>query len=730
MGPYLTIAEKVFDDGNVLSKDNMLKYCKSQSYTPDKYFYLLETPAEKDILRYSKDHEFNLSKYFSETHLLGEYEAAILSKMIFRTEKYISIIFGALGSGKSTTLRFVLNYFDKNLKFKYKKNMLSPVYIDLNAVGDLRNYENEQTYFNEIFSRISEKIETALTKKYPNEEFYHFWLNCVKTAREYDNFSWVYTINNVLSELKPENALRILRQHVDEFKPENRFRFWSLLLSVESLVSKSKVDSFIVIDNIDQHASLLQNRLLIHLQQVCQETNRVRILVAMRVITFGNTWGDVKKYLIPNCSLFPNQILMFRIEDFILDLRKNRIENLPLLKDYQKATLFVLLLEIFYLLKDPKSKLFKSLSAISGLSIRRGLNLATYLFQQENTPFDRITQISTFIENDGLTEKILDDLNDIRSENIQDIAEKYFYLIRDMRNVEDNHWQIVYYLKDTFYCNLLYYRSFHEIIEEKLIENIFHKQNKKLSMVKIRILFYLSDNKVGMIKDLYNYINRFIHNIDDFIYAVNSLSSQFRRLIFFDGPVNFNDSNHLNIYFHKRIILTETGKGYVNFLSNNYEYIQFCLLERGEHFGSKSGIESLAILVKNVFALISLDIEETTDFWKTFNIKSKFREQCEELLSFRVLHSFIDKNILNSLENLLHRRKGNELDSYALRDIVLSLESNFNLLENNIDKLFGKIPESLQDLRAKFERLKGEFLKKNDNGIYHVNKQTPAPEKY
>lgn len=710
MGPYLSIAEKIFDDGDVMYDGNILKYHKSEEYLPDRYFYLLIKPDEKDLIKYSADHTYSLATYFNKLHQIGPYESLILSKMLFSPEKYITIIFGAMGSGKSTLLRFVTEFFKQNLKKEYKKNTLAPLYIDLNYVGDIRNYSSEQTYFDEIFNRISEKIETTLTIKYPHKEFYSFWQKCIKITIKRETFSWIYNINNVVSDMQVGNALRVVRDYVDHFSPEKRFRFWSLLLSIESVLNESEVDTFIILDNIDQHASLLQNRLLSHLNSICQETKRIRVLISMRVVTFENTWRDIKKDLITNCSILPEQILKLRIRDFILDTIKDYPRGFSQLRDYQKATLVVVLLELYYLIQDRNSKLLKTISAISGFSIRRALSLAGYLFRQENSPFDRISKISFFIENNNLTENILSDIKTLDSDSFGSIASRYFYLINDMKNEKSEHKHLIHYLKDTFYCNLLYFRSFHEIIEEKLLENIFFKANQKFSLVKIRILFFLRHNKVTTIKELYSHINNFSNHVDDFLYAINSLASQHRRLIFFDGPTEFKDSNMLNTHIDKRIILTTAGTGYVDFLSKNYEYIQFCLLERGEYFGSHNGVEKLKILIENVFSLIVLDIAETKEFRETFKTQAAFFKQCSELFSFSVLKSFIERSILHSFGKLLRRRTSGAGTTIALKEIYLNLESNFNIVENEMSSLFGSAPKEFLELVNKFKELKPKFF--------------------
>jgi|GEM_PF-7067856 len=696
------IGSKLFEDTNVNSDKVKLFYHQSQLYNPDKYYYTANSNYEEYILKYDSDHEDGLDEYVDNVSKLGPYEKTLLRKMIFPDSLYINVIIGAIGSGKSTSLEYVSNFYFKNLKDKYRGRIVRPIKVDLNKVGSSDEYSgNEQEYFNEIFDLISDEIEFTFDKKYRKKEFIDFWIKAIDYCMTESEHVYVYKISKRIGEVSFKDFEPSFQFQIDQLTSEKRFKFWLGLLTIESALSNfdNSRSNLIIIDNIDQHASFIQNQLMNKLNRLCSETYNIQLFIAMRVISLGNLWGDIKKFnVIPNCSVLPIDIFRMRVNNLIVRLKNARQTNLwsfKKLTDLQMAAIFIYLLEISYLSKKKDSKFNNSVKSLSGFSIRRVLKLGKFIFDQSRTDDFRLSSLSFFLRNNVDLSIVLDDMNSVDSENIEEYASVYYKKIRDLDrdgvSVSD---------KDVFNTNLCFFKSYFSNENDKIIENVLSNGTSSISTIKLRILWFLSGNNMVELKLLINHLTLFSYTIDDILIAINSLSTQNRRLIYFDGPVEFSNTAMLSSYSMNKVILTNSGTGYIKRTIYIPDYLQYCFLELFPNEGnSMTGIEKLESTTRNILDLFRNDINEIMEYSEGFFKTSDWIKKYGQFLTIEYLHNYFIVGILGSL------KKGfNNSDSHVKSEIISDLKSFFIAYGEKIDLLVDKRPIKFIIMQKEFDK--------------------------
>lgn len=345
-----------------------------------KDFYVPSSPTKQVIIQ-------NLGEIE-----IGDYEGSILDKLINPIDPVICIN-GRLGSGKTTTMRYVMeNYIDKVGCTECAAN--GHPLKRLTVWVDFRSLITEQK------ATIHDLLETICTKLWDKciyylddaFEFLNFWKYLLQQDEqgnddfveqvvgiihtEYPEIRQEQIVNDVEIEKRKQVKRNIMRKNLIW-----HLRYLILLYRylIQTIFTGNRECAIIILDNVDSLSTDLQ-RSLVKIIIGCSHTRGPTFVILVRPETFErNGLNDVLRDIIVHQNPDPYQIVIDRINRFLAKPEKY-FQAAQTLTPEEKN------LAIWYLRKiHPKLKngttYREFVKNISGRNIRNALVLAQSVFQ-------------------------------------------------------------------------------------------------------------------------------------------------------------------------------------------------------------------------------------------------------------------------------------------------------------------------------------------------------------
>lgn len=498
----------------------------------------------------------NLKKPYEDPHinnytnypLLGPLEFSLASHILnAESDIDITVLTGALGSGKTSLTMYTLNFLKKAALpatdiLYFPKNGV--IYcIDFNDITDQDKTEEVTIEFKKI---LINKIVALIEEIHSEYFFIDSFAKAIKERKdarllEFSEFARkLYRQSNLITEhSRFDFLLDWLHEFDDDLSYKLRLISYLLAFIKENKENGKKTDFILAFDNIDRLHDQAQIEILSIIFSFSNKLPGIKIIVPMRITTFGKIKGNgsYSFSIFENYGHQPIYILKLRIEHFI-----NNVDEYLLLSDRPKEFKAQVLSKIDYVYKDlilqgATSRFYSFYNAISGDSIRRGLYLAERLF---------LNSVILYSEDKLLQDEFLKAL-----------------LVSDSPVGKMTN-------------------------DDRLVCNVFAGDKSKSSMLNIRILqiaSFLKENNfqctisimLHQISLLGNYSN------EEILYSINELLSYPRKLICIDGVKSYSDHVNLSQSLNDVIQITHSGEGYLSALTYSTVYLQntFIILQWG-----------------------------------------------------------------------------------------------------------------------------------------------------
>lgn len=357
---------------------------------------------------------------------LGPYEVALLATLCYAGENTWALT-GAVGAGKTVTSNYVLKFINRNLStpdFERKGVRPLQIKLDFNVgiayadedIDKVIRYFTSQLYLT-VLSNIKEvlvhKIDLLMDRISSCEDILK-WLLPFK-LKHVDDDNW-YNLSN-------QNRVERLMKWIENIEEETPFKL-SILASVIRFLKSSMPNqpgAFIIfIDNIDVLIEKAQGKILNYVMRFARECD-MTALVTLRYTTFGTLaatatfrYGQIRHLGISIETLLARRIKGY----FDLERRSDELNRIciEIDKNYL-AALNGRMKEILKLISKSDSRTAKRIAAMTGASLRRGLELCKRFFINNVVPYDRED-----VAEDDLMRSLLINTNDdfkIRSEDTE-----------------------------------------------------------------------------------------------------------------------------------------------------------------------------------------------------------------------------------------------------------------------------------------------------------------------
>lgn len=520
------------------------------NFRQTRHKHIAQTPGMFKVLPSVSEKPVFIHKCIS-TEDLGPYENAVLSN-ILNSEYSTIVITGALGSGKSTIINFILEYLSDNIIHKNCNNHTlckshDTIYIRINFIKGFNSVDTKDI-LEEFDAKLYDSFTHVIRLLFNDDELLESFIKYATSYNETllipfkflglkikqtDNWGSFETIE------KLELILDWLHNRFgSEFALSYKNSVLAEMINFIGIRFPERLNGCFIIlfDNVDRFKDEVQNEVINRLLGVSQIIN-AKTIICSRLTTFGKISGNSSYAfgVIENAGHLPVSVIIERI--------KHYIENVNVYEKYISARSVIpekylnafdnRINEIYRLLTNKRySRLYESIDALSGLSIRRGLHLAKRLITNS------VSDYSTVPEEDMLISGILCKNN----ENAQ-----MAYDDRRITNIFLSHYSL------------------------------------KNSLINIRILgilyIYKTNNRPIRISELLYYLNLYgISSKEEIYYSVNTLISVRKRLIYINGV---SDLNEIQLFEDREIRnsliqLTWAGQKYYTSLCENLQYLQDC----------------------------------------------------------------------------------------------------------------------------------------------------------
>lgn len=479
--------------------------------------------------------------------ILGVEEKAIFSYITNMSYDHI-IISGALGSGKTALIKYLFKHLYENSSGEMcsllnccSHRLPSQIYIDFNTnYPSNRPMEIKELFKEDLYNKVSKRIIHLLNR----QQLFDKVIEGIKNYEDYSNLDdYKYFEEEVLESnewdsLTQSKKCRKIVNWIDKAKRKKDVSsklksIFNLLAFIINTLEPVRNECFIIAyDNIDRFKDEVQDELL---DIIMGLSNGVRIkhLVTVRLTAFGQIAGNgsYSYGVFEHGGHHVNSLVSKRIKDYL----DNKDSYRTITKDIPSEYLVPLNRRLEFICKELNSEesiLSKSLNAIAGLSIRRGLFLAERFFLNSSLEFEKYN------------------LN-------------YNLFIRSL------------FVSESPECKI---RK-----EDSLVSNIFYiPHNRRNSLLIFKILTVLNNakkNEDGIsMKELFLIMkNSVLFTQDDFFSAINYLIEVKKRLIYVNGISKFKNKTVL-LSCDQRVSITNTGVQYIENLYNTVQYVQDCFL--------------------------------------------------------------------------------------------------------------------------------------------------------
>ena len=308
--------------------------------------------------------EYDLSEWLNNSEQLGPYERQVLGDILFAPHRLVVIV-GAPGSGKSSTLRYALQFFDANAKGDGTRPSSAPaaprfdlygamrgtrprhIYLDLNSrVTRIEQMATEgrpsaqlrKVFLQELPQTISQSILQLLgsVSRACGEPVASIFIELVKTS-----FAWALgdepapigfgmkaemlevltALGTIPSSTNPvDSRMRLLTQ-ITELDIDKQIAFWFGLLEAISHLTCAHGTGpvarfFVVIDNVDPFPEYLQRVLVGMLMDHAQKVS-FKVVVPVRFATFRTVTYARHFNWYPHSGPAPFDVVTLRLLTFL-----------------------------------------------------------------------------------------------------------------------------------------------------------------------------------------------------------------------------------------------------------------------------------------------------------------------------------------------------------------------------------------------------------------------------
>ncbi len=593
---------------------------------------------------------------------LGPVEKCLVGYLLSSTYNTI-VMPGALGIGKTATVKHVLDYISVNINHTNNdveacnackiKNFIS---IRINFIDGYlpSNYSAiMHTFTEDLYNKLKRKI-TNIYNKYPatdnivdkvintnikdesddqwESKFDDFVSSNVKNNTQWNNYTLIQ---------KNECLFNWIDQKTDY---ESKIALLGYLIRFVKESNYIRQGCFIILfDNIDQLTQEeVQNDILTFILRF-SEVAKVKILIPMRQTAFGwiaaNAAYSFGHFVF--AGVLPIKIITNRMKYYIEqgDTNANykqlkKAPNSDYIDKYE-----VRLRHIYDLLRaDANNRLREVIDAISGNSIRRGLYITCRLFlnyvikYDEPSPYENDLIRALFVSN-----------NEEGTINPKDSLVTNLYVSQ-----EDN---------------------LNSLLKIRILQLLYNaKKNKKRATIQILL---------DQLKRLYNWDNRII------LSDINILMNARKKLIYVDGKNHYESTNDLFSSPNDRVNITYTGQRYLEVLLNELVYNQECFAAAlwpkavPNEVDYSSLIERFSFMRKCLNELLESDYRQTRKYISNTPINKRF-------INGIIVNEIISNTALSML-NIVKSKKMSYLYQEELKD-WLSLLNKASVCEDKIFK--------------------------------------------
>jgi len=497
----------------------------------------------------------------SNYHALGVNEKA-LSIYLLESTYDIIVLSGAMGSGKSTTSRFVLDYIQDNYNCNNQPECKSCKIQNINIIRLDFNRgfsgNNPDIIIDKFLRQFYLQLKRNLKQLFDLdnkifESFLEWILNRAHNdwEHEYEEFISDY-IDNLDYEWDKKPKIKKCNTFFKWIDDQSEYSVKIDLLGylIQFIIKQEYIKKeciLIFFDNIDQLPEIAQNQIITMIFQFT-EISRAKTLITIRLTSFGwipakasYTWGQFQ-----HAGPTPTNIIRKRIANYLThkSVLKRYAEIRSTISEDNLRHLDMRLELLNNILSKKESRLYRFVVSISGNSIRRGLFLMVRIFYNNAIGFDNASH-----NEDKLSR---------------------CFLLGTNKNCKFDP-------------------------EDRLVMNIFCNPTSLLpTFIKIRILqlAFASFNKKqvltlqNMIDDLYLFYKRL--NAPELRHALNELLNDRRKMIYIDGVGKYNSEKDLFTSPDDKVNISVSGKYYIEHLIHDLVYIQESFLSI--HWPIESGM--------------------------------------------------------------------------------------------------------------------------------------------
>ena len=557
-------------------------------YTDTPYVQSIKPPSTRYGIPVDKSLLGHTNKWVKNFNEYGPNEQYLINKFFF-SPSYLLYIVGGIGVGKT---RFAIFFIEDILPQAQLPGNIDRkpcvVYYDFLEEGkNIKRNSDSETIETILADSLSDHIEACISRFLSLEdEVTEAWDFIIEkygnSLRKPRAVSFILAQTRLQEATKEDLAVdydavvdkrKKIRRRIEEDRTLLS-SYVALLLRYlkERYFSDNPVGVLIVIDNVDRESSLVQQTVKKWLKTFAR-TCKCRVVVNARQTTYYQQFDDGISDpidVVPYCGPLPIDVVLSRV-DFFVDHYENfsqfgySVEFLSSLAQNLKT------IKTSYLTRTPFIQLIGSLC---GHSVRKGLLLAQHI----------------------VNNSVYNPAGDIKSIGIGDVLRALIVGTDDTfrasaKNIVDNIFEVSDYSGESF-------------------------------LVKSRILLFLNNSENGRsINQLLDVLYGFQYSLSLIRRAINELKQLDKRLIWSDAVrLDFSSEQELVHYGNTRLYITTAGKGYIEDLLFNIDYIQEVMLDtkvEADRFGEGWDYGSLEDRFTLVFEFLSMlsDIDEKEVGW-------------------------------------------------------------------------------------------------------------------
>jgi hypothetical protein len=345
--------------------------------------------------------------------LLGPYERQVLAEAICAQHRFV-ILIGYEGSGKSSTVTTVFNHYKAHrlympnamfrgracdqLRAKLLTCKLSHVPTDLEKfwkdVDEIKKVEGslrEQT--ERLYTRWSAQLSLSMETMIGAPTLLHLIDMTLNMSEVEPDLAAAHGLRHAVHDVgasigaltpgvKPAKAIEEVRQRIRTAPPSAQLMFWYAVLETAQLIIGDRL--FAVVDNLDPFSEEVQEIVFDRLIAISQ-TSTFKVIAPMRPSTFqvgayipaANWYAHCGPSAVDVITL---RLLSFLAKPDVLATYRTFAQDLKTSALQRVAEFLLLVNEPYSLSMSPA----QAITALSGESIRRSMDLCQEVFLDEN----------------------------------------------------------------------------------------------------------------------------------------------------------------------------------------------------------------------------------------------------------------------------------------------------------------------------------------------------------